>query len=86
MKLKKDIVTQDILDEQFLISLNDDSFQGMVRSNPTAAFIIEQLKKETTRDEIVDAMFKEYDADRKTIEADVDNILDMLKSYNVIEE
>jgi len=86
MKLKKDIVTQDILDEQFLISLNDDSFQGMVRSNPTAAFIIEQLKKETTRDEIVDAMFKEYDADRKTIEADVDNILDMLKSYDVIEE
>lgn len=86
MRLKKDIVTQDILDEQFLISLNDDSFQGMVRSNPTAAFIIEQLKKETTRDEIVDAMFKEYDADRKTIEADVDNILDMLKSYNVIEE
>ncbi|MCR5722788.1 MAG: PqqD family protein [Lachnospiraceae bacterium] len=86
MKLKKDIVTQEILDEQFMISLNDDSFQGMVRSNPTAAFIIEQLKKETTRDEIVDAMFKEYDADRKTIEADVDNILDMLKSYNVIEE
>ena len=86
MRLKNDIVTQEIMDEQFLISLSDDTLQGMVRSNPTAAFIINLLKKETTRDEIVEAMFKEYDADRKTIEADVDSVLSMLKSYNVIEE
>ena len=86
MKLKKDIVTQEIIDEQFLISLSDDTLQGMVRSNPTAAFIINLLKKETTREEIVEAMFKEYDADRKTIEADVDSVLNILKSYNVIDE
>ena len=86
MKLKDSIVTQELLDEQFLISLDDDSFKGMVRSNPTAAFIIELLKKETTRDEIVSAMHKEYDAALATIEADVDDVLNKLKSFGVLDE
>lgn len=86
MKLKDSIITQDILDEQFLIPLDDNTFQGMIRSNPTAAFIIGLLKKETDRDEIVRAMLKEYDADRATIEADVDNVIKTLISINAIEE
>ncbi len=86
MKLKDNFVTQDILDEQFLISLGKDSFQGMIRSNPTAAFIIEHLKNETTFDEIVDAVYEEYDAERATIEGDVKNVLNTLRSVGAIEE
>lgn len=86
MKLKENMVTQDLLDEQFLISLGDESFNGIIRSNPTAAFIIEQLKKETDFEAIVNAVYEEYDADRKTIEADVKNVLDVLRSAGAIED
>ena len=85
MKLKDSIVTQELLDEHFLISLDEEAFKGMVRSNPTAAFIIEKLKKETTRDEIVSAMHEEYDADLATIEADVDDVLNKLKTFGVLD-
>ncbi len=86
MKLKNNFVTQDIMDEQFLIALGEEPFHGMLRSNPTAAFIIEQLKKDTTLEEIVDAVHGEYDADRDTIEADVKKVLEVLKSVGAIEE
>ena len=86
MKIKKNFVTQDIEDAQFLIPLGAESFHGMLRSNPTAAFIVGCLKKDTTFEEIVDAVYDEYDADRETIETDVKAVLDMLRSINAIEE
>ena len=86
MKLKSDFITQDIEDTQFLVPLGAESFQGIVRSNSTAAFIVNCLKEETTEEKIVDAMCAKYDADKKTIEADVKEILDILRSVNAVEE
>ncbi len=86
MKLKDNMVTQDLMDEQFLIALGDSPFKGMIRSNPTAAFIVNLLKNDTSIGEIVDAVYEEYDADRETIEADVRNVIEMLRSARVIEE
>ena len=56
MKLKNDFITQDIDDTQFLVPLGHESFNGIVRSNETAAFIVNCLKEETTPERIVDAM------------------------------
>jgi len=62
------------------------SFNGMVRSNPTAARIIEILKKEVTREEIIDKMLDEYDAPRSIIEQDVDKIVASLREIGAIDE
>ena len=86
MKLKKNFVTQDLGDSQFLVPLGAETFHGMLRSNPTAAFIIRCLKKETTFEEIVDAVYDEFDADRETIETDVKSVLDTLRSVDALEE
>ena len=86
MKLKDEFITQDVDDTQFLISLGAESFKGIVRSNKTAAFIVEQLKSETTKEKIVDAMCANYDAPRDVIDADVDKILDILRGIGAIEE
>ena len=86
MKLKKNFVTQDLDDSQFLIPLVAEAFHGILRSNPTAAFIIECLKKETTFEGIVDAVYDEFDADRETIEKDVKTVLDTLRSIDAIED
>ena len=86
MKLKSDFITQDIDDTQFLVPVGAEAFQGIVRSNRTAAFIVDRLKEETTEAQIVDAMCKKYDAPREEIAADVSNIINTLRGINALEE
>lgn len=57
-----------------------------LRSNQTAAFIVDSLKKETTKQAVVDAIAAKYDAPRKVIERDVEEILDKLRSIEVLDE
>ena len=86
MKLKDDFITQDIEETQFLVPVGAEAFTGVVRSNPTAAFIVDCLKKETTKEAIVEAMFAEFDAPKDVIAADVEKILGTLRGINAIEE
>ena len=86
MKLKPDFITQYIEDTQFLVSVSRDSFNGIVRNNKTAAYIVDCLKQETTKEEIIDAMSAKYDAPRDTIRADVEKIIEELRSINALEE
>ena len=85
MKLKKDFITHTSGDEQLMISAGG-SFNGMVRSNKTAAFIIDMLKEETTKESIVAAMLERYDADEAVIAADVDKVIDALRGIGAIDE
>ena len=86
MKLKNEFITQDIDDTQFLVPVGAEAFSGIVRSNKTAAFIVNCLKEETTETAIVDAMCAKYDAPRETIAVDVAEILEKLRSINAIDE
>lgn len=85
MKLKKEFITHTSGDEQLMISAGG-SFNGMVRSNKTAAFIIDLLKEDTTKEAIVDKMLEIYDAEREVIAADVDKVIDALLSIGAIDE
>ena len=86
MKLKTDFITQDIDDTQFLVPVGAEAFSGIVRSNKTAAFIVDCLKEDTTEEKIVDAMCAKYDAPRAEIAADVKEIISTLRGINALEE
>ena len=86
MKLKSCFITQDIDDTQFLVPISAEAFSGIVRSNKTAAYIVELLKKETTEEEIVDALYAKYDAPKDKIAKDVHEILTTLRGINALEE
>lgn len=86
MKLKTNFITQEIDGIQFLVPLGGEDFHGMVRSNKTAAFIVDCLKEETTPEQITDALCSKYEAPRETIAADVAGILDKLRSIHALEE
>ncbi len=88
MKLKEGIVTNSIDGENFAIAVGKAAkeFNGMVKNNPSAAFIFELLKTEQTVDSIVPAMLEKYDADEKTVRADVIELLELLKEKNLIED
>ncbi len=88
MKLKKGIVTNSIDGESFAIATGEAAkeFNGLVKNNPTAAFIFELLKTEQTEDSIVAAMLEKYEVDEPTVRADVKELLALLKSKNLIED
>ena len=86
MKIKESFLAQTIDGVQYLVPVDTDIFSGVVRGNATAAFIMDQLKKETTSEAIIDAMCARYDAPRDEIAADVNEILDTLRSVGALEE
>lgn len=86
MKLKDDFITQDIDDTQFLVPVGAGSFNGIVRSNETAAFIVNCLKEETNPEKIIDEMCGKYDAPRETIASDVERIIETLRGIGAITE
>ena len=86
MKLKSEFITQNVEDTQFLVPVGSDAFSGVVCSNRTAAFIVDCLKNETTKDKIVDAMCQKYSVTREVVAQDVERILDFLRKIDAIEE
>ena len=70
MKLKNGFVTHESAGKQILLSASG-GFNGLVKSNKTAAFIIDCLKSETNENEIINALLEKYDVARDVVEKDV---------------
>lgn len=86
MKLKDGFVAYNTDDTHILVPTGGQEFRGLVRSNKTAAFIIELLAEETDRESIVDAMVKKYGIDRDLADRDVGRILQQLRDIQALEE
>ena len=88
MKLKQGFITQDYHGEQLMVAVGDEAkrFHGIARSNGTAAFIVNQLKHETTEDGIVAALLDEYEVEEDRARSDVRRILSELRTIGAIEE
>lgn len=88
MKLKDGFITYETDGEQIMVAAGSsaDIFHGLVRSNETAAFIVDALKEETTVDKIVDSLEKNYDAPRSVIERDTQSIIKKLRLIGAIDD
>lgn len=88
MKLHNGFITYNSGSEQIMVAAGAASevFRGMVRSNETAAFIIDCLKEEITQAELADKLVARYDAPRELIERDLQNILYTLRKIGALDE
>lgn len=86
MKLKNIFVSDTLGDEKILVSTNDNIFNGLIRTNETASFIIDCLYVDTTFDEIVDKVVKRYDVTEQKARYSVQNIISQFKGINVLED
>uniref|UniRef100_I5AUZ4 Coenzyme PQQ synthesis protein D (PqqD) n=1 Tax=Eubacterium cellulosolvens (strain ATCC 43171 / JCM 9499 / 6) TaxID=633697 RepID=I5AUZ4_EUBC6 len=84
MKLKEGFVTQEIGGRQVMVAVNGEAFNGMVRSNETAGYIVSLLKNDTTKEEIVKAMLREFDASEEQVSKDVDMVITKLREIGAI--
>lgn len=85
MKLKEGFITHKTGDEQILIDTGANNFAGIVKSNPTAAFIIDCLKENTTEEKILQKMLEKYNGDKNIMAADIANAIKKLKSIGAID-
>ena len=86
MKLKEGFVTHEMGGEQSMVATGSANFAGLIRSNPTPAFIVDCLKEETTREQIIEKMLAKYDATPEVIGTDVDKIVAKLRSIKALDE
>lgn len=87
MKLNPDFVTHTVDGEQIMVSVGGEkSFHGMVRSNRTAAIIIDLLHEEISFDQIVEKLKAQFDAPEDQIASDVKGILEKLRSIGALDE
>lgn len=86
MKLKEMFITHQSDEEQIMVSTDTQFFSGLVRSNRTAAEIVECLKGETTKEEIVEGLLEKYDVSKEKVEEDVERILSTLRKIGALDE
>lgn len=87
MKVKNGFVAKEIAGQSVVIALGQASqiFNGIIKLNDSAKFIWEKLTVGAEKEEIVDAMLKEYDVDRETAERDVEKFLGELEGVGILE-
>ncbi len=85
MKLKAGFITREMAGEQIMVSATGD-FSGMVRSNETAAFIVDTLKEDVTKEEIIKKLLEKYDAPCDIIAEDVEKVLETLRKIGALDE
>ena len=86
MKLKEGFITHQTQGEHITVSAGGSGFNGLIRSNGTAGFIVECLKNDTTEEAIVEKMLAKYDAPRTLIAADVAKVLASLREIGAIDD
>ena len=88
MKLRDGFITYNSGSEQIMVAAGaaSDVFRGMVRSNETAAFIIDCLGSEISLDELTDKLTQRYDAPREIISRDLQKVLATLRNIGALDE
>ena len=86
MRLEKSFLTHETDGEQIMVSTDIQLFSGIVRSNETAAIIIDCLQEDTTIETIVQTIVGQYEVSYEVALADVKKILDILRKIGALEE
>lgn len=86
MRLRDGFITHASNGEHITVTAGNTAFNGMIRSNQTAGFIMECLKNDVTKEDIVEKMLEKYDAARERIVSDVDKVLEQLRSIGAIDD
>ena len=86
MKLKSSFITHEVANEHITVSTCSTEFAGLIRSNPTAALIIEALKQETSPEVVANSICKEFDVEYQRAFEDVLKVIKKLKEIGAIDE
>lgn len=87
MRLKSDFVVHKGVNGAILLASGEEakSFRGIVKLNKTAEEILDCLKEETSKEEILERFVREYPSTPKeTLSSDIDNVLRQLEAIHAL--
>lgn len=86
MKAKYSFEIMELDDDLVAVPVGGDShqFNGVLKVNETAAAILKLLEQETSEEQIVNDLLKDYDGDPAEIRGYVSEFLEKLKTEGVV--
>lgn len=86
MKLNKGFIVHQTDQDSLLVPAGKVSFTGLVRGNKTLGIVLELLKTDTTKEQIITDIKSRFDAPEGAVERDVDKALDELRKIGALDE
>lgn len=88
MKLKEGLVIRPLGSQYVVVATGilTNVFDGALRFNDVGASIFNLLKEETTKDQMIDELQKQYNVDKEVVEENVDAFLNLLRSNKLLDE
>lgn len=71
-------------DDDYMMMDTSGKFSGIIHNNATAAFIVDCLRTETTKEEIIQKMLEKYDTSETEVSQSVDMIISKLQNIGAI--
>ena len=87
MKAKYSFDIMELDDDQVAVPVGTgaEQFHGVLKVNETAAAILKLLEEETTENQIVEALIKEYTGDKAEISDYVHGFIEKLRLEGIVE-
>ena len=88
MKLKYDFAVREIVGEYVMVPLGKGAleFSGMISTSETGALLVEALKQDVTREDLLQRILDVYDVDLSTANGDLDEFLNQLRKLKILIE
>ena len=86
MKLKPDFQIVQMANDYMLVPTGDqiDSFNGTVILNEVSAFMLNQLKEDLEKEDLVERLIMEFDVESATARQDVDAAVEKMKQIGIL--
>lgn len=86
MKLKPDFQIVQMANDYMLVPTGDqiDSFNGTVILNEVSAFILNQLKEDLEKEDLVERLVMEFDVESAIAREDVDAAVEKMKQIGIL--
>lgn len=86
MKIKDGFILKNVAGNYIIVPVGGElvDLGAMITANETGAFLWEKMKEDVSKDELVDALMKEYDVEESIAREDIDAFLDILKKNNML--
>lgn len=88
MKIKNGYLLREVAGENVVIAVGEAArdFKGMIRLNPTGAFLWKLLESDTDESAMLAAMLDKYDIDEDTAKRDIAAFVSSVKGAGLIND
>ena len=88
IKIKEGFFLRKVAGDHVVVPVGEAGkvFHGMIRLKDTGAILWEQCRKETTKEQVLQAMAEKYEVDESVAADDLDRFLQQLRNAEILEE